>query len=78
MAELSEQTQSGESPTRKLAHDLGAKIRTEDVSLDEKVTFAEIGLSANLQKGLFQAGFERPSPIQLSAVPYGRCGLGII
>ncbi len=62
--------------TMTTAHKLGSRVRTGDVLISENVKFAGLLLSEDLQKGLEIAGFERPSPIQLKAIPLGRCGLG--
>lgn len=61
-----------------VAHKHASKPRTLDIRLDEDVSFADIGLSEPMVKGLFKAGFEKPSPVQLSAIPLGRCGLGLL
>ena len=60
----------------RVAHKFTEKERTQDVLLNESVTFAGLLLSAPVLKGLNEAGFEIPSPIQLKAIPLGRCGLG--
>lgn len=62
--------------TSRIGHDLKAKRRTQDIHLDEDLSFSDLGLNSILIKGLSKSGFERPSPIQLSAIPFGRCGLG--
>ena len=59
-----------------VAHKLNEKDRTGDVIINEDVNFEGLLLSENVLKGLKSAGFERPSPIQLKAIPLGRCGLG--
>ena len=61
---------------RVIAHRLNAKRRTADVLINEKVDFSGLILSKDVLKGLKSAGFERPSPIQLKAIPIGRCGVG--
>eukprot|EP00058_Branchiostoma_floridae_P009040 XP_002594528.1 hypothetical protein BRAFLDRAFT_87751 [Branchiostoma floridae] len=67
------------SPTVwKPAHKLREGWRTEDVLNTEGADFASLLLSEPVQRGLTQAGFERPSPIQLKAIPLGRCGLDLI
>ena len=53
-----------------------AKPRTEDITIDEAITFSDLILSPNIIKGLTKAGFHKPSPIQLKAIPLGRFGLG--
>lgn len=60
-----------------VAHRHASKPRTLDIHLDENVSFSDIGLNETVTKGLFKAGFEKPSPVQLSAIPVGRCGLGL-
>ena len=59
-----------------VAHRFAAKARTSDVVISETVDFASLLLSEPVLKGLKNSGFERPSPIQLKAIPLGRCGLG--
>ncbi|XP_035676381.1 probable ATP-dependent RNA helicase DDX20 [Branchiostoma floridae] len=67
------------SPTVwKPAHKLREGCRTEDVLNTEGADFASLLLSEPVQRGLTLAGFERPSPIQLKAIPLGRCGLDLI
>ena len=62
---------------RRTAHRFGEKRRTTDVLIQEKVDFSGLMLSSDVLEGLKSAGFERPSPIQLKAIPLGRCGLGV-
>jgi ATP-dependent RNA helicase DDX20 len=53
------------------------KVHTKDVEIDDKtLSFNEMCLSACLLDGLKQAGFYKPSPIQLKAIPLGKLGLG--
>lgn len=66
-------------PARSLrtAHDVsGPRTRTGDVLLAEPADFESLLLSRPVLEGLRAAGFERPSPVQLKAIPLGRCGLG--
>lgn len=66
-------------PVRSLrtAHDVGGpRTRTGDVLLAEPADFESLLLSRPVLEGLRAAGFERPSPVQLKAIPLGRCGLG--
>lgn len=59
------------------AHDIsGPRTRTGDVLLAEPADFESLLLSRPVLEGLRAAGFERPSPVQLKAIPLGRCGLG--
>uniref|UniRef100_A0AAX7TRQ5 RNA helicase n=1 Tax=Astatotilapia calliptera TaxID=8154 RepID=A0AAX7TRQ5_ASTCA len=65
-----------ESPT--LTHWLTSRKRTEDVILSEGIDFGSLLLSQPVLDGLSAAGFQKPSPIQLKAIPLGRCGLDLI
>ncbi|XP_069798060.1 probable ATP-dependent RNA helicase DDX20 [Narcine bancroftii] len=62
------------------AHCIDQRKRTGDVLLDEaeRVDFGALLLTQPVLEGLREAGFERPSPIQLKAIPLGRCGLDLI
>ncbi|ERL91602.1 hypothetical protein D910_08932, partial [Dendroctonus ponderosae] len=62
----------------KLAHSLSSKERSRDVLLNENIYFSSLILPAEILKALTDAGFEKPSPIQVKALPIGRCGLDII
>lgn len=59
-----------------IAHKFKDKTRTDDVIISESVDFSSLLLSKSVLKGLTDAGFQKPSPIQLKAIPLGRCGLG--
>lgn len=50
--------------------------QTSDVVASEKISFSDMMLRDNVLTGLKACGFERPSPIQLRAIPIGRCGSG--
>ncbi|CAG8666081.1 3143_t:CDS:10, partial [Funneliformis caledonium] len=52
--------------------------RTSDVQIDENVNFEVLISNPNIIRGLSEAGYERPSPIQLKAIPPGKLGLDII
>lgn len=60
----------------KAAHELQSRTRTEDVLINEGIEFSSLLLSKPVLEGLSASGFQRPSPIQLKAIPLGRCGLG--
>ncbi|XP_054648839.1 probable ATP-dependent RNA helicase DDX20 isoform X2 [Dunckerocampus dactyliophorus] len=66
------------SSTRKAAHDIESRKRTDDVILSEGIEFSSLLLSQVVLDGLSAAGFQKPSPIQLKAIPLGRCGLDLI
>ncbi|XP_054994736.1 probable ATP-dependent RNA helicase DDX20 isoform X3 [Sorex araneus] len=69
----------GAARSLRTAHDLGGpRARTGDVLLAEPADFASLLLSRPVLDGLREAGFERPSPVQLKAIPLGRCGLDLI
>lgn len=60
------------------AHKLEDKERTIDIHIEENVDFNGMYLSDHVLQGLKSSGFERPSPIQLAAIPLGRCGLDLV
>ena len=55
-----------------------SKARTKDIELDESVSFDDLYLSRPILDGLKSAGFLKPSPIQLKAIPLGKLGLGML
>uniref|UniRef100_A0A8C1SH34 Probable ATP-dependent RNA helicase DDX20 n=1 Tax=Cyprinus carpio TaxID=7962 RepID=A0A8C1SH34_CYPCA len=59
-------------------HELQSRTRTEDVLMTGGVEFSSLLLSKPVLEGLSASGFHRPSPIQLKAIPLGRCGLDLI
>jgi ATP-dependent RNA helicase DDX20 len=63
---------------RQTAHVLEDKPRTQDVFVNEDIDFTGMLLSELTVKGLHKSGFRKPSPIQLKAIPLGRCGFGKI
>ncbi|NXD77675.1 DDX20 helicase, partial [Halcyon senegalensis] len=55
------------------------RFRTRDVLVPGGPSdFGSLLLSAPVLEGLQAAGFRRPSPVQLKAIPLGRCGLDLI
>ncbi|XP_052214029.1 uncharacterized protein LOC127832554 isoform X1 [Dreissena polymorpha] len=62
----------------KIAHTFQDKARTGDVVISEAISFDSLLLSKTVLNGLKNSGFDRPSPIQLKAIPLGRCGLDLI
>ncbi|NXE25752.1 DDX20 helicase, partial [Ardeotis kori] len=55
------------------------RFRTRDVLVPGGPSdFGSLLLSAPVVAGLEAAGFHRPSPVQLKAIPLGRCGLDLI
>ncbi|XP_030279923.1 putative ATP-dependent RNA helicase DDX20 [Sparus aurata] len=63
---------------KRAAHDIETRKRTDDVLLSEGIDFSSLLLSPAVLDGLSAAGFQKPSPIQLKAIPLGRCGLDLI
>ncbi|KAM9475707.1 putative ATP-dependent RNA helicase DDX20 [Clarias gariepinus] len=63
---------------RKAAHEIDVRTRTDDVLSSGGVEFSSLLLSKPVLEGLSTSGFQRPSPIQLKAIPLGRCGLDLI
>ncbi|KAM6982307.1 putative ATP-dependent RNA helicase DDX20 [Tautogolabrus adspersus] len=63
---------------RRAAHDIETRKRTDDVLLSDGIDFSSLLLSQAVLDGLSAAGFQKPSPIQLKAIPLGRCGLDLI
>ena len=61
-----------------IAHELEKSERTEDIVIKDDVTFSTMLLPDFILKGLNSAGFKKPSPIQLTAIPLARCGLGML
>ncbi len=61
-----------------MAHRTEASKRTFDIQIDENVDFSALMLSKNVLNGLQKYGFKRPSPVQLKAIPLGKCGIGKI
>ncbi|VDL94989.1 unnamed protein product [Schistocephalus solidus] len=61
---------------------VGTEADTGPLSSPVKVrsspSFASMGLSVNVLKGLHAAGFQQPSPVQIKAIPLGRMGLDMI
>lgn len=50
--------------------------RTKDVIIDEDIDFTHLQISEEIMKGLNDAGYKKPSPIQLKAIPLGKSGAG--
>jgi len=65
-----------ETGSKRTAHLWDIAPRTDDVHIEENITFAGLLLSEPVLQGLKQSGFDRPSPIQIKAIPLGRCGFG--
>ncbi|KAJ8015895.1 hypothetical protein DPEC_G00001300 [Dallia pectoralis] len=63
---------------KKAAHDIEKRKRTDDVLLSDGIDFTSLLLSQPVLDGLEASGFHKPSPIQLKAIPLGRCGLDLI
>lgn len=62
--------------SQQLAHSIADNKRTDDVIIKENITFESLLLPEKILSGLKKNGFMKPSPIQMKAVPVGRCGFG--
>ncbi|XP_050351533.1 probable ATP-dependent RNA helicase DDX20 [Nymphalis io] len=61
-----------------LAHNISNSKRTTDVQIYQDVTFDTMLLCNNTLNGLKEAGFFKPSPIQLHGIPLGKCGFDLM
>lgn len=54
------------------------RFHSKDVQINEDLDFSSLVSNPALLQGLVQAGYQRPSPIQLKTIPLGRLGLDLI
>ncbi|KAG0277804.1 DEAD (Asp-Glu-Ala-Asp) box polypeptide 20 [Linnemannia exigua] len=54
------------------------RFHSSDVHINENLDFSSLVSNPVLLKGLTEAGYQRPSPIQLKTIPMGRLGLDMI
>ncbi|KAE8450004.1 DExD/H-box ATP-dependent RNA helicase dhh1 [Mollisiaceae sp. DMI_Dod_QoI] len=54
------------------------RIQTEDVTATKGLEFEDFNLKRDLLMGIFEAGFEKPSPIQEEAIPVALTGRDIL
>jgi ATP-dependent RNA helicase DDX6/DHH1 len=54
------------------------RIQTDDVLGTKGLNFSDFNLSQDLQLGLYELGFEKPSPIQEECIPIALQGKNII
>lgn len=54
------------------------RVKTEDVTLTKGTEFEDMPLKRELLMGIFEHGFERPSPIQETAIPIALFGKDIL
>lgn len=52
--------------------------QTEDVTNTKGLEFEDFGLSRDLLMGIFEAGFEKPSPIQEESIPVALAGRDVL
>ncbi|KAI9724586.1 MAG: DExD/H-box ATP-dependent RNA helicase dhh1 [Chrysothrix sp. TS-e1954] len=52
--------------------------QTKDVTATKGLEFEEFLISRELQKGIFEAGFEKPSPVQEEAIPVALTGRDVL
>jgi len=48
---------------------IDTRIKTEDVTATKGLTWADFGLCKELQLGIYEKGYENPSPIQEESIP---------
>lgn len=61
-----------------MAHVFKDGERTKDVAISENFSFESLLLPDKILQGLISEHFTRPSPVQLKAIPVGRCGFGTL
>mmetsp|Transcript_24566 Transcript_24566/g.42257 ORF Transcript_24566/g.42257 Transcript_24566/m.42257 type:complete len:430 (-) Transcript_24566:1027-2316(-) len=54
------------------------RVKTEDVTLTRGCEFEDYALKRELLMGIFEKGFERPSPIQEESIPFALAGKDIL
>jgi len=54
------------------------RIKTEDVMSRKNIEFEDLALSRQLLMGIFEMGYERPSPIQEETIPFALLGRDIL
>ena len=54
------------------------RVRSEDVTVDEDLTFRDLQLPESLVNGLRNCGLHTPSPVQRAAIPLGRLGADLM
>ncbi|KAI9807765.1 MAG: DExD/H-box ATP-dependent RNA helicase dhh1 [Sarcosagium campestre] len=54
------------------------RVQTEDVTATKGLEFEEFYLKRELLKGIYEAGFEKPSPIQELAIPVALAGQDVL
>ena len=64
--------QQGQAPSKDM------RVKTEDVTATKGNDFEDYFLKRELLMGIFEAGFERPSPIQEEAIPIALAGRDIL
>lgn len=54
------------------------RVQTEDVTLTKGTEFEDLPLKRELLMGIFEKGFERPSPIQENTIPVALFGRDVL
>lgn len=54
------------------------RIKTDDVIGTKNMNFSDFGLSQDLQLGIYEKGYEKPSPIQEESIPVALAGKNLI
>lgn len=63
---------------KRTADVLGENVSNGNCANSRNIHFVDLQLSTPVLHGLHDAGFIRPSPIQVKAIPLGRLGMDLI
>uniref|UniRef100_A0A3Q0KSV5 RNA helicase n=2 Tax=Schistosoma mansoni TaxID=6183 RepID=A0A3Q0KSV5_SCHMA len=63
---------------KRTADVLGENVSNETCANSRNIHFKDLQLSTPVLHGLYDAGFIRPSPVQVKAIPLGRLGMDLI
>lgn len=61
-----------------VSHEVDSAILKSADRLPESIRFSDLQVSPPILRGLTEAGFSRPSPVQIKAIPFGRMGMDLI
>lgn len=72
------ESSSTSATTAKLAPSKDTRVKTSDVTNTKGFSFQDFGLSKETQLGIYEMGYEAPSPIQEETIPIAMEGKNII
>mmetsp|Transcript_11573 Transcript_11573/g.15394 ORF Transcript_11573/g.15394 Transcript_11573/m.15394 type:complete len:409 (+) Transcript_11573:68-1294(+) len=75
---MTEEVKNGDWKQGLRAPEKDTRIKTDDVRSRQQLTFEDYQLKRELLMGIFEKGFERPSPIQEEAIPAAISGKDIM